>query len=689
MSYAWQLNQDDTHVVKMVCWNGTTMNKTIGEMKQLVANLGFNCALLTKTNYYSDTNAYMVMTNFGNISSDLYLGSHDYLSGTDDETIGYSFPNLNAFTQYQKYILSNDGTSLIQRTGSSYNSFASSVTVGGVTYHRINHQENMDLAPPIYITSYTGNIYIDGILPVSAITSNGGGATHIAKRTGLLSSIGASNLSDILMVSGGGGGGLIIDEDTYNGKDAGGISGSGNNSANQTTGYAFGQGESGEGVSGGGGGLYGGYKGGEEQGCLNSYMFDNIGLKDLEKISDFTIISSNVRSATQDIKENISSYLPSQPSESGDIIYDMHERATEYTKIIDNEYLCIGYGKDIVGSTEYNAFQIINKLTNNKIVNSAYENFVWDPRYFPNFSYKFYLTVVLDIANERGYFVVHSKATGGGSGANGEWLSSIAMITSGTDVIWETFKSYAYSFKSGGAGSGYIGNTLVSNKKMVGYNVPTSSDESTKTESVDEASESPVSGKPKIGNGFAKIKFLKELSWVSFEDIVKNMDLTHIQRAHGTSPQVLSQYFGTDWILVLDEWAQTTRTMWEKIGEHQYHLPSLLPYCEFYNYFPLKQIYRIAGVRAKVKITDSGSTTSTGAFRTYYLEDGVTKKQGQLLYNTRNTSPWGDVDVVVTNNTYQIIEKIFNTPLPCNYLHWFAVSGEYWNEDFQVLVVND
>lgn len=61
---------------------------------------------------------------------------------------------------------------------------------------------------------------------------------------------------------------------------------------------------------------------------------------------------------------------------------------------------------------------------------------------------------------------------------------------------------------SGGAGSGYIGNSLLSNKKMVGYNVPTSSAESTKTESTNEASENPVSGKPKIGNGFARIKFL-------------------------------------------------------------------------------------------------------------------------------------------------------------------------------------
>ena len=103
--------------------------------------------------------------------------------------------------------------------------------------------------------SYISNPY------VSAITSNGGGATHIAKVTGQLKNL-SSNLSDVLIVSGGGGGGIIVGEDTYAGKDAGGVSGSGNNSGNQSTGYAFGQGESGEGYSGGGGGMYGGYKGG-------------------------------------------------------------------------------------------------------------------------------------------------------------------------------------------------------------------------------------------------------------------------------------------------------------------------------------------------------------------------------------------------------------------------------------------
>lgn len=98
-------------------------------------------------------------------------------------------------------------------------------------------------------------------IPLAIFFGKGGGATHIAKRTGTLAAIGASNISDILLVSGGGGGGLVYSGTAYDGKDAGGISGSGDNSANQSTGYGFGQGESGSNVPGGGGGLYGGYKG--------------------------------------------------------------------------------------------------------------------------------------------------------------------------------------------------------------------------------------------------------------------------------------------------------------------------------------------------------------------------------------------------------------------------------------------
>lgn len=75
-------------------------------------------------------------------------------------------------------------------------------------------------------------------------TSNGGGATHIAKITGQLKDL-SSHLSDILIVSGGGGGGMLIGDTVYPGADAGGIAGNSDNSANQSTGYAFGQGENG------------------------------------------------------------------------------------------------------------------------------------------------------------------------------------------------------------------------------------------------------------------------------------------------------------------------------------------------------------------------------------------------------------------------------------------------------------
>ena len=91
-------------------------------------------------------------------------------------------------------------------------------------------------------------------IAITDIIGTGGGATHIAKVTGQLSSL-SNNLSDILIVSGGGGGGLIKQSTAYRGSDAGGIAGNGDNSADQSTGYAFGQGD-----EGCGGGLYGGNK---------------------------------------------------------------------------------------------------------------------------------------------------------------------------------------------------------------------------------------------------------------------------------------------------------------------------------------------------------------------------------------------------------------------------------------------
>lgn len=132
------------------------------------------------------------------------------------------------------------------------------IVSGDCIYYILNN-EITDAIVPVF-TDY--NEYLDYICSpiILTVTSNGGGATHIAKVSGQLSTL-SSNLSDILMVSGGGGGGMIIGTTVYAGADAGGISGNSINSANQSTGYAFGQGENGSDSSGGGSGLYGGYKG--------------------------------------------------------------------------------------------------------------------------------------------------------------------------------------------------------------------------------------------------------------------------------------------------------------------------------------------------------------------------------------------------------------------------------------------
>lgn len=102
----------------------------------------------------------------------------------------------------------------------------------------------------------------------------GGGASHIAKVTGLLSAIGST--SNVLIIAGGGGGATSGIRGGTGGGEKGGygyVNGVDIISANQTSGYQFGQGQSGangsssgggwfsrstSGSGGGGGGLYGG-----------------------------------------------------------------------------------------------------------------------------------------------------------------------------------------------------------------------------------------------------------------------------------------------------------------------------------------------------------------------------------------------------------------------------------------------
>ncbi len=111
--------------------------------------------------------------------------------------------------------------------------------------------------------------------PISS--AGGGGATHVATKSGLLSTL-SNSINQILIVAGGGGGATPCPYNLNVAGTGGGISGGLGyvysnifvNGGTQTEGYAFGQGQDGhdsiqgtsgdaEGSGGGGGGFYGGY----------------------------------------------------------------------------------------------------------------------------------------------------------------------------------------------------------------------------------------------------------------------------------------------------------------------------------------------------------------------------------------------------------------------------------------------
>jgi len=171
---------------------------------------------------------------------------------------GHSYPNSNN-TSYGGYGGYSSGTINLNSPTTLY------VAVGGsggytelgnyTSYHNgYNGGGNVTLTP-------NGN---DG-------SAGGGGATHIATRTGLLSSLN-SYRSDVLIVAGGGGGTehVGVSSASVQGGSGGGTTGgialseAGNSTAaTQTSGYAFGLGQSVNGthMGSGGGGWYGGYCG--------------------------------------------------------------------------------------------------------------------------------------------------------------------------------------------------------------------------------------------------------------------------------------------------------------------------------------------------------------------------------------------------------------------------------------------
>ena len=124
------------------------------------------------------------------------------------------------------------------------------------------------------------------------------------------------------------------------------------------------------------------------------------------------------------------------------------------------------------------------------------------------------------------YTYSYSGAAGGGASGNsasGENTSCTAgnQTSGNTFGMGGNYATYTHGAAGGGGGyyggtgggvnapgcggSGYIGNSLLTNKAMYCYNCTESSDESTKTVSTTCHSETPTSNCAKEGNGYAKI----------------------------------------------------------------------------------------------------------------------------------------------------------------------------------------
>ena len=110
----------------------------------------------------------------------------------------------------------------------------------------------------------------------------------------------------------------------------------------------------------------------------------------------------------------------------------------------------------------------------------------------------------------------------GNAGAGGGWYGGTASQVTGGN-----------SNDSGAGGSGYIGNPLLKNKYMVGYNVETSDEENTKTLTTTNVSETPTSDYAKSGNGHARI--------TNMNDVFDNY--TQIEYIESTGTQYIDTNF--------------------------------------------------------------------------------------------------------------------------------------------------
>ena len=100
-------------------------------------------------------------------------------------------------------------------------------------------------------------------------------------------------------------------------------------------------------------------------------------------------------------------------------------------------------------------------------------------------------------SGENGLFGIGGKSSENSGGGGGGYFGGGGGVRNSDD-------------SSGGGGSGYIGNSQLTNKVMYCYNCEESTEESTKTISTTNVSETPISKYAKKGNGYARITIKNE-----------------------------------------------------------------------------------------------------------------------------------------------------------------------------------
>lgn len=338
----------------------------------------------------------------------------------------------------------------------------------------------------------------------------------------------------------------------YSGADAGGISGSGTKSANQSTGYAFGQGESGIDVSGGGAGLYGGYKGVTDPGVPSAVATY------LNKLASFTAHTNDGRDLS------MLYYIDAGPYRNYDLTrpysatyiwsYDngsfnfVNGRVYEFM-LFDNGRLNLTVDSTTGATTlSFSGFATPSQMP--IVYQSNGYNYAYGLGWIGG---RLSVSTLGTSAFDGTRYTTSFNSVAACLSYCADHFRNVEVYVNG--VAWVTIDDTKYAHLiiplSGGAGSGYIGNEFLSNKKMVGFNVPTSSAASTKTESVQTCNIAPYADTPKVRNGFVTIKFLGiPAGTYTLDTVIKIRNMTHYQATPGDDINALSNYFGTDYVLI-------------------------------------------------------------------------------------------------------------------------------------------